>query len=204
MKLVALTESEVAQAMYLGHERGYYKARYASTKLWSPDSVEAVTQHVWGLLGEIAVARVSGGSIDTRLNPMGDGGAGDVYLPSGEIIEVKTRGQWGWDWATSTDDPNEIKAPFIALVWPEPGPVGKSEALKRVRLAVMGIEHDAPSWAWAARQAMPITMTVVGWMTTAEFTRHATRVNYGHGTRFALGGEWFDDDFHHLGGSLWC
>lgn len=183
MKLVTLTDREVAQAFFLGHRRGAPKAGYASTKLWSPDATEAVAQHVWGVMGEIAVARVSGGSIDLSISPMGDEGAGDVLLPSGKTIEVKTRGRWGWDWATNGSSLDEVKADYIALVWPEPGPKGESKLLKRVRLAC-GVSGKMPSEC--ADYVGPAMMTVVGWQTRSALDAIVQRQDFGYGSRAVI------------------
>lgn len=70
-----------------------------------------------GCLGEIAVAAVSGGTSRTDGSLMGDQGYGDVTLPNGKMIEVKTTLKPNRNLIVSGKDPSVMKADYIVLVW---------------------------------------------------------------------------------------
>lgn len=79
---------DIARAKAIAAERNGCKTHGVNNRWSSRDDKDI---HTLGVLGEMAVAHVLGGHIDTTARPGGDDGRADVILPDGRGVNVKTR-----------------------------------------------------------------------------------------------------------------
>lgn len=111
---VTLTADEVRSAHRLAHERQRVNRRNdVENERKSSDDDEAIA--FMGAAGEMAVAKLLGGTADTSVD-WGD--PPDVRLPNGETVEVKTRRKQKYDFHIESADPADVfEDEYGILVW---------------------------------------------------------------------------------------
>jgi len=85
---VSLTVPEVHFAMAIATQRDASKGEMRDSRL--KQKITGFGVHFAGVVGELCFRKVYGGRINTKILPNGDGHAGDVSLPDGRNVEVKT------------------------------------------------------------------------------------------------------------------
>jgi hypothetical protein len=115
--------------------------------------------HFDGIKGEYAVTKLFLLPFDPKPLPGGDKGAPDLILPDGTSVSVKFREKPEYDYALSTDNPDEFNSDVGILT------------------------------ARAHPELMNDDVMVVGWITRDEFLERATIQNYtqrDNGNRLAV------------------
>jgi hypothetical protein len=165
----------------LAHQRNDPKERFNQFSDWrvgmdSRGKASSLDNHVLGLLGEYAAGQVLGGvDVDRQVwTSKGDGGVGDLFLPCGATVQVKTRLKEGWDFALSGDDPQELQADFAVLCYT---PAALGALLQGGRLAAAWEGESYPRGA---------AIDVYGYASRDWFVKKAVVKNYGYGNRIVL------------------
>jgi hypothetical protein len=86
--LVRLSVPEVQYAMAIATQRDACKGDMRDSRL--KKGITGFGVHFAGVVGELCFRKIYGGKINTDILSGGDGHAGDVVLPDGRIVEVKT------------------------------------------------------------------------------------------------------------------
>jgi len=85
---VRLSVPEVQYAMAIATQRDACKGEMRDSRL--KKRISGFGVHFAGVVGELCFRKVYGGKINTEILCGGDGHAGDVVLPDGRTVEVKT------------------------------------------------------------------------------------------------------------------
>lgn len=109
-----MSYEDIAHAETLAVARNGCKEHGVNHKL-KADRTDQET-HTIGAIGELAVAKLLGGTLDETARPGGDDGRPDVLLPDGKGVNVKTRIRKGYDFLLDPGQ-QELGADYGVLCW---------------------------------------------------------------------------------------
>ena len=119
--IVPITEGEAWQIWKWARERQSRKKPHTSKKIVTYR--DDLSIHYDGIKGEYAVHKLFCLPYHPRPRESGDKNAPDLWLPTGESVQVKYRSKRGWQFLLTSTDPDEFTADIGILCWPaETGP----------------------------------------------------------------------------------
>lgn len=183
---VSILTRKAGDLLSLAYRRNDPKEIFNQSSAWrvaldQKGKASSADMHFIGLLGEYAAAVFLGlAGVDEEING-GDGGRGDLTLPNGKMVQVKTRAWQGWDFALGGESPAEFQADYGILVWP-----GSQEVAQAMRHC-----GDATAEALLTLSLRSeLILSIAGVITREDFLSRFQRKYLGYGTRAVV--EWHD------------
>jgi hypothetical protein len=118
--IVRTDRGDVTDALQIAWARNEIKRRHNVKTLKYVAYRDDVLTHVFGVIAEMAVAEVVGGSYDRENWMFRPPHAPDCILPSGMICEIKYRDHPDWDFALPNGSLSSFEADVGILVVPAP------------------------------------------------------------------------------------